>query len=527
MNLKMEELCINHKKVMVMKKTYKFIIAALAATMSLASCTQDYLDEQGNNSQAEGIRTIAVSFGPQTRTALADDGLAPQFKVDEDVILVAQDDGRAKPVECRVENIGGKNVIRTKLQGKLTLVYPVSAAKMDTENEWAIAGVNVPSTQTGKFADANICMTKVVPGEDVANFENKVAILRFYVDESIGVTGINLSSVKGIATGTDKITVGSAQPVNKEEGQSITPKAKQGVSGTVQTLDQITDGPDNRICYVAVNPVDIKGLRVVSHTTTQGDVTRDLQSYGYLRAGTMYNIFIPYYISVNVGTEADPEIQQWAYCNLGAFLPEEYGDYFAWGETTGHKANAEKTGFVDNHEFSWKNCPFNNGAETYNSDNFTSVQDDVCPRGVLAKEYDAAYAQWSGKWRIPTTEEWYALIQCTNTTNSNFSNGRLTINGTSLFLPAAGASMYHDGTLSLVGSDGRYWSSTLSTYSSTVFQYNKRSDWACTLIFGSNSPSVGEGTSERTYGHPIRPIYGDLAKDVPSDIEPYEQGPNL
>ena len=127
---------------------------------------------------------------------------------------------------------------------------------------------------------------------------------------------------------------------------------------------------------------------------------------------------------------------KWATCNVGATKPEDYGDYYAWGETT------TKTSY------------------TYvNSKTMEKSMGDI---GGDSR-YDAATANWGSGWRLPTESEFLELIDnCTWTwTTRNGVNGyevKSKKNGNSIFLPAAGSG---DGDTPYgQGSYGRYWSST-------------------------------------------------------------------
>ena len=126
---------------------------------------------------------------------------------------------------------------------------------------------------------------------------------------------------------------------------------------------------------------------------------------------------------------------KWATCNIGASEPEEYGDYYAWGETT------TKSSYDD-----------------YNSKtdgkNFEDISGD--------QNYDAARANWGKTWRIPTKSEMEELeSKCTWTwTSQSGTNGYKVTgpNGNSIFLPTAGycyPSLKLDG-----GCSGYYLSST-------------------------------------------------------------------
>ena len=148
-----------------------------------------------------------------------------------------------------------------------------------------------------------------------------------------------------------------------------------------------------------------------------------------------------------------PSGLKWATCNVGATNPEEYGGYYAWGETE-EKSN-----------YDWKTYKWCNGSSTtmtkYCTDSDYGTVDN---KTVLDPSDDVAHVKWGGSWRMPTLDEIKELvIKCNwQWTSLNGVDGyRVTgPNGNSIFLPAAG---YRYGTeLYLRGANGLYWSSSLS-----------------------------------------------------------------
>ncbi len=136
---------------------------------------------------------------------------------------------------------------------------------------------------------------------------------------------------------------------------------------------------------------------------------------------------------------------KWASCNVGAESPEEYGGYYAWGETT------TKSDYNSSTSITY-------GLSTWELESLGIIDAD----GNLTSAYDAATANWGGSWRMPTKDEQDELrTKCDWAwTTMNGVNGYQVTgpNGNSLFLPAAG---YRLGTsLSNAGSDGYYWSAT-------------------------------------------------------------------
>ena len=178
---------------------------------------------------------------------------------------------------------------------------------------------------------------------------------------------------------------------------------------------------------------------------------------------------------------------KWASFNLGALQPEEYGDYYAWGET-------EAMGNWS--EYRW----FDTSSGTVTKYNTKSDFGIVDNKTVLDLEDDAAHVKWGGSWRIPTNAEWSELRNnCTWTwTTQNGVNGyKVTgkqpgYTDKSIFLPAAGSL---DISLSNVGFFGSFWSSSLVT----DYSHNA---W----IFEFNSDYVSQYGCNRHFGNSIRPV---------------------
>ena len=178
----------------------------------------------------------------------------------------------------------------------------------------------------------------------------------------------------------------------------------------------------------------------------------------------------------------------WADRNVGAALPEDYGDYFAWGETT-TKSN-----------YTWstlKYCEDSDGNK-FSKYNTQSKYGSVDNKTTLERADDAATANWGSGWCMPTQQQFQELNDnCTWTwTTRNGKNGYEVKgkNGNSLFLPAAG---YRYGTdLYGAGSHGSYWSSSLNT---------DGPNFGRGLYFYSGYVDP-DGWSDRLYGQSVRPV---------------------
>ena len=175
---------------------------------------------------------------------------------------------------------------------------------------------------------------------------------------------------------------------------------------------------------------------------------------------------------------------KWATCNVGANAPEEFGDYFAWGET-------KPKSVYDWNTYKW----YNSSSGTLTK--YTGSMNDN--KWVLDLEDDAAHVNWGGAWRMPTEAEVSELIEkCTWiwTTQNGVNGCKVTskTNGNSIFLPAAGSRSYSD--FCNVGSTGFYLSSSLYTSDS----YN-----AYFLHFYSGN-AMRDYINRGDYAHTVRPV---------------------
>lgn len=123
----------------------------------------------------------------------------------------------------------------------------------------------------------------------------------------------------------------------------------------------------------------------------------------------------------------------WATCNVGASSPEEYGDYFAWGEVEPKSTYAD-----DNYAWgSYTNIPPDLGMTKYNTTD---------EKMVLEPEDDAAHVNMGGEWHMPTSAQCQELIDNTISAWTDNWNGTevtgivftSTANTNSIFIPAGG-----------------------------------------------------------------------------------------
>ena len=199
----------------------------------------------------------------------------------------------------------------------------------------------------------------------------------------------------------------------------------------------------------------------------------------------------------------------WACCNVGATSPEEYGGYYAWGET------AEKSDYSDDtYKFykSYKdedgtkygytkycnNELFGYGCGRYKNSNWYYYKEGFIDNLMeLVPSDDVASVKWGGSWRMPTRARLEALRdKCTHKwTQVNDVNGMMftASNGNRIFFPAAGGRY---GS-SLLSEGGDYWSSSLN---------ESYPDCAYSLYFYSGGVYVYSSFYYRYYGRSVRPV---------------------
>lgn len=464
-----------------MKTLYKFVAAALAVCATMISCTKEPVVGQETGNTSEDARVITVSFDAQPATRTYGGPSYPQFD-EGDEILVATEDGSANPEICTVrrELIGQirRLVLYTRLQGKLVAVYPAESAKMDAATGKKIEGVKVKSVQSGLFADANICMATMENADDSKlTFVNQTALLKFYVGEDVGVNYIKVES--------------SGNAISDDEN---TPKQITVTAKGASLHEDVSVRGSSDICYVAIKDgVSANTLTFSSTTTSAQNFTKTPKSAANLKKGSVYKAFIPYYLTVNVGTENSPVYQKWAYCNIGSFSPKDdqnRGYYFSWGNTTPYY------GYYDNNS----NWVFAEASDSENildggftEDNYKSTPGYQL-NGNIDAAHDAATVMWGRGWRLPTADE---LTQLAN----KYS--------------LMGDYYLGFGPVVLILLGGHYDGLTcdpLSTYWSSTYDSEKGQGFALGIQkTGSRFENVQNevGSYPRHQGMRIRPIYDD------------------
>ena len=199
----------------------------------------------------------------------------------------------------------------------------------------------------------------------------------------------------------------------------------------------------------------------------------------------------------------------WARTNVGANSPEDYGEFFAWGETQpkdNYSWSNYQHAIVDDSNF-WLTKYCNNYTIGYHNywDTFTDLQYGD----------DAATANWDNEWQMPSNEQWMELINSENTSaawvTQDGQQGLLVTsnrNGKSIFLPGAGyyKDAQHDAASASTGYHAIYWSRSL---------YMQGCEQGCSFYGGQTGFDVYR--ADRYWGLSVRPVRKFLVNEIVLD----------
>ena len=317
----------------------------------------------------------------------------------------------------------------------------------------------------------------------------------------------------------------SVRPVSDKDavhvtGISLNKSSITLVAGNSESLATIfsPSNAHNQNVIWSSNNTDIAavtttGLVMTSRSGT-ATITAKSQDGGYTATCTVTVTDYAMPESVDLGL---PSGIKWASCNIGANCPEEYGDYYAWGET-----ETKQTFSKENYKFYKieKGTNSNSFEVEYKgytkyvprpivSIGFRGFYDDKI---FLDQEDDVAHVTLGGSWRMPTEAEINELIDNCQSDwviykgvyGRKFTSKKAGYPENWIFLPAAGC-LNSDG-LGGVDSRGYYWSSSLY-----------QADPADARYMSFHSGEVFTRNDYRYYGRSVRPVNDESTVHV-SDV---------
>ena len=480
-------------------KTRKFLWALLpmmaAALMTTACSSDDDSTSVTPNPAADQTvksipYTVTVGQGTTTRATVANDDVTLQF-ADGDKLYVEDNSGNV--YGCLTLQSGAGAPTGATFSGDLYYTGSAPAAGLMLTATLVGANDKLATTDGDKVtgfkaynAEDNICATMA---DAVAKFSklqgsNTYGAKSFALSQQTAFLKFKVILEDGTTPGNDAVAV------TVKDGNTTLGTGTTVASGTAQ----FTDTYAGFVLPVADNTTISDDAKIwVGSVDTPADESIDLGGSNTLAAGKVYEVAEKTKDFVRLWAGGPV----WATKNLGASSVTGYGNYYAWGETTGYAQS-------ESHDFGWANYTLCNGSETtltkYNNDSsYGTDPDNKTEFADYNYVDDAAYAASSGTWRMPTGTEFDNLLS--NTTNAwttvnsvaRTFTGKDSYAGKAILLPAAGglngAKPVGQGTI------GNYWSSSL---------YTSNPSQGRNLIFTSDNAYTD--VNYRNFGRSVRPV---------------------
>ena len=442
-----------------------------------------------------------------------------------------------KATEVTSSNLGTFNVIAASGgAGSQAQVWSTTASKVGATDVWA-TDKYWPSTDQGytSFYASNAALTFNAAGPTVSPADNSVDVVVAYNDSPVyreqnslefehiyaRVRNIVLNTQSGYELSAVSATLqnpvtGGMYNLRTQAWTSAAVSANQAMAAFSGTTSAQTSSND----YWLV-PGDY--TLSVSYRLTKGDYVEDFSKTGTVTlvqgktnaitatalggsaSEIKFGVSVTAWSANNIALAWEPNANGHDYvdlglrvggnkilfatCNIGAANPQDYGDYFAWGETSKRYTSIDGN-TVTGATFEWSNAPYHTGSS--NSTGWSKYiptsksfywSGGGSPDNLLTLESsdDVAHVLWGGDWRMPTAEELCMLINGDGTSTdvdvtsnvtyvwtSNYNStgvaglvvtGKGEYSSASLFLPAAG---YCEGSNRYDAGDyGDFWSRSL------------------------------------------------------------------
>lgn len=350
----------------------------------------------------------------------------------------------------------------------------------------AVTGVAViPRSVTLKVGETKEIIATITP----ANADNKT-VSWSTSDQSVatvadglvtavkeGSATITVTTIDGGKTATCAVTVSTdTVPVTGITiDQGATAEVEEGKTITLTATVQPDNATDKTVTWSSSNDAIATVANGVVTGVTPGEVVITAKAGDKTATCTVtVTRSAMAYEAVDLGLSV-----KWGNKNIGASLPEDTGNLYAWGETEPNKAS-----------FDWETYQWGNSETSLTKYNHLSDRGAVDNKLLLEADDDVASTTLQGEWRMPTIlemEELYATYGNPDYKWEGATNGWTVTylkNNNSIFLPFA------EGL----------WSSSLH-YGNTSFA------WAFSF-------DGGMGQQPRPYGLAIRPVSGPRPEPV-------------
>lgn len=498
--------------------------------MGISSCSNDEeFSSQESSEFVNSVRVTVEDFLPEstaTRTAYTVDGSGFHFQwIEGDALGIYPVGG--DQVKFPISNGDGAATAsfdggawKLRSEYKYAAYYPFSVDNYKIDQK-ALPVSYTGQTQNGNGSTAHLgaydylaCAATAPDANGGVNLTMKHlgAFLRLQLTMPKADT---YSSVTLESNGTRFVTSGTFDLT------AATPAIKSKTTSSTYTINlkNVATTEKNEVVtvYAIVAPANLStsNLKITVHGTGNTTYVQTVLGKNFV-ARSAYNIAVETFPS---GTNASGEdvswvepanmenghewvdlglSVKWATCNVGASKPEEYGDYFAWGETRGYTGDISDGKLFWWDDYKWGDREY---VTKYCNTKYWGVVDN---KTILELQDDAAHVNWGGTWRMPTyaeQQELYLGCIVTRTTLNGVNGCKLTSkkNGNTIFLPCAGS--IEIGELFDVGSLGYYRGASLYTSPGGVGS----ADASC-LIYNYEWQYIGLESSYRCTGNSVRAV---------------------
>ena len=420
---------------------------------------------------------------------------------------------RAYAINSKGTSYGEQKTFTTKSYTKATVT---TTAATNVSYTTAIVGGEVTFDGGTSVTERGVCYSTA---QNPTTLNSKISSGSGTGSFSVSLTGLSVGityyarayaiNSKGTSYGEQKtFTTKSYTKATVTTTAATNVSYTTAIVGGEVTFDGGTSVTERGVCYsTAQNPTTSSnkissgrgtGSFSVSLTGLSDGITYYARAYAINSKGTSYGEQVSFTTPPNASKYVDLGLSvKWAAWNVGATKPEEYGNYYAWGETSTKSTYDWST-------YKWCNGSYDTQTKYCTDSDYGSVD----YKTTLELADDAARANWGGAWRMPTDAEWTELyVNCTRTWTDDYNGTGVAgviktskINGNHIFLPAAGRRQF---SLNSVGSYCYYWSSSLYTGS----LYNSYIAWLYSLFIDSTFGLVmTEGGHSRYYGCSVRAV---------------------
>lgn len=495
-----------------------YILLLMVALLSLVSCGDDEEEPQNDNILTSGPTVVTCSIDKfianETRTTLSKEDYSVAWAKD-DVIGIFPYEGYQEPfyiptdqMECDNAKIDG-GYWRLKNGMKYNAYYPFSTDnfKVNSKKHLPVTYLgqkeNSPRRNLGSFDYMYSDWTEVENGKVNFNFHHLGALLALTIKWPNGIAYRTLT----LEFEGKEIPVEGYYDIMEETPHFITTRYSDCIS---MELNRYAHSVGEKVTfYFMLPPADMSSTYVTATLEREGDThTYKLPSIKF-EAGHIYAVDAKEfkYEAVDLGLSVE-----WATCNVGAAEPEEYGDYYAWGEKEPHYEHSKAYEILctqwqpDKKGYDWYTYDWFDAQGQYA--NMTKYNSDDKIR-YLKPEDDIVQTEWRGKWRMPSRSEIAELTDETKCRWKYYSNYNDT--GAAGFLITSLVPGYTDKSIFLPAAGyryslGLYEYRTVATYwSNTVNSSNPRHAYYLYICEYRRLEPLTD-SFERCYGRCIRPV---------------------